>query len=66
MIKELPLTYQEATEEVEKILTQMENNTLDVDGMTEAVKKALSLLSYCNQKLRKTEEEIMPLISNEI
>jgi exodeoxyribonuclease VII small subunit len=61
MAKEKQLTYQQAVAEIEDILQQMESNKTDVDSLSEKVKKALSLLNFCAEKLRATEEEIAQL-----
>ncbi|GHU94838.1 hypothetical protein FACS1894156_3580 [Bacteroidia bacterium] len=59
MIKKI--TYQQAIEEIESLLQQMENPSTDIDKLSEMVKKTLELLNFCNQKLRATEEEIAQL-----
>ncbi|MDR1023518.1 MAG: exodeoxyribonuclease VII small subunit [Prevotellaceae bacterium] len=54
-------TYKEAIAEVEKILEQLENGTLDVDSMSGAVARAVDLLQLCRKKLHATEEEVKKL-----
>ncbi|GHT11954.1 hypothetical protein AGMMS4956_05810 [Bacteroidia bacterium] len=54
-------TYQQAIEEIESLLQQMENPSTDIDKLSEMVKKTLELLNFCSQKLRATEEEIAQL-----
>jgi exodeoxyribonuclease VII small subunit len=55
-------TYKQAIAEVEKILADLESNSMDVDEMANAVKKAMDLLSFCKKKLRDTEEDIIKLL----
>lgn len=45
-------------QEVEKILSTLENENPDVDEMSQRVKRAVDLLQACKEKLYKTDEEI--------
>jgi exodeoxyribonuclease VII small subunit len=47
-----------AVAEIEEILRQIESGDLDVDRLSEEVKKASELIRLCQKKLRTTEEEI--------
>ena len=58
------LTYKEAIEEMETILEKLENEELDVDKLTENVKRISYLLQFCKEKLTSTEEEIQKIINN--
>ena len=51
-------TYKEAITEIEEILGQIENNELDVDELSEKVKRVSFLISACKEKLKNTEQEI--------
>ena len=51
-------TYKEAITEIEEILRQLENNELDVDELSEKVKRVSQLVTLCKEKLHNTEEEI--------
>lgn len=55
-------TYKEAIAEIEEILTQIENNELDVDELSEKVKRVSSLINMCKEKLKNTEEEIEKIL----
>jgi len=57
------LTYKEAFSELENILTKLENNELDVDELTENVKKASELIKFCKTKLFDTETEVEKIIN---
>jgi len=50
--------YSESVEEIEKILYQMENEELDVDILSENVKRVSYLINLCREKLLKTKEEV--------
>ncbi len=50
--------YKDALEEIESIVNEIESETVDVDMLTEKIKRAAFLMKYCKQKLRKTDDEI--------
>lgn len=56
------LKYSEAIEEVEKIIDQIESNELDIDELTEKIRRASELLKFCKEKLHFTEEEVQKII----
>jgi exodeoxyribonuclease VII small subunit len=55
-------TYKEAITEIEEILSQIENNELDVDELSEKVKRVSLLINLCKDKLKNTEEEIEKIL----
>jgi exodeoxyribonuclease VII small subunit len=55
-------TYKEAITEIEEILSQIENNELDVDELSEKVKRVTLLINLCKDKLKNTEEEIEKIL----
>jgi exodeoxyribonuclease VII small subunit len=55
---EKKFSYNAAMLEVEQILASLENNSLDVDEMSQKVKRATELLQACKQKLYQTDTEI--------
>jgi exodeoxyribonuclease VII small subunit len=55
-------TYKEAISEIEEILAQIENNELDVDELSEKVKRVSLLINFCKSKLKNTEEEIEKIL----
>lgn len=52
------LNYTEALTELEGIIEQIESGDLTVDELSEKVKKAADLVKVCQDKLRKTEDDI--------
>ncbi len=56
------LSYTEAIERVEEILSKIERDELDVDQLAENVKEASQLISFCKEKLYKTEEEVEKIL----
>lgn len=58
------IKYEEAVAEIEDIVKKMENNQLDIDSMTEKLKRAQSLIKLCKDKLTKTNEEINNILND--
>jgi exodeoxyribonuclease VII small subunit len=56
--KNKELNYQDAVNELEAIVSAIEEDDLDIDKLSEEVKRALELIQYCREKLRNTEEDI--------
>ena len=57
------LKYEEAMATLEQIIARMENNELDLDTMSEELKKAQQLIKLCKDKLTKTDQEIRKLLN---
>ncbi|HDJ33346.1 MAG TPA: exodeoxyribonuclease VII small subunit [Bacteroidetes bacterium] len=55
-------SYSEAIGEIEEILTQIENEELDVDELSLKVKRVASLIRLCRDKLGKTEAEVEKIL----
>ncbi len=51
-------SYNEAIEEIEEILLQIENDDLDVDELSEKVRKVTTLIKVCKQKLTQAESDV--------
>ncbi|MEA4904769.1 MAG: exodeoxyribonuclease VII small subunit [Petrimonas sp.] len=58
------LTYSQAKQELEKIVSAIESGELDVDALTEKVKRASELIAFCKEKLTKTDEELQRILEN--
>ena len=56
------MKYEEAIGQLEQIVRQMENNELDVDQLSEQLKRAQQLIQFCRDKLTKTDEEIRQIL----
>ncbi len=54
--------YKEAMDEIEHIVEEIENETVDVDMLAEKIKRAAFLIKLCKQKLRKTDDEIKKVL----
>lgn len=64
-MKEKEIKYEKAIQELESIVSKMENGDLDVDSMVENLQRAQKLIKICKDKLTKTDEEIKKLLSDE-
>ena len=61
--KEIP--YTEAMAEIEKIMTKLRGESIDIDTLTAEVKRASELIEMCKKRLRTTEEEVRKLFNDE-
>jgi len=52
------LSYKEAVEEIDEILEKIENEELDVDELSEKVKRVSILIKFCKEKLHTTQAEV--------
>jgi len=43
-------------------IEEIENETVDVDALTEKVKRAAWLIKYCKDKLKKTDDEVKKVL----
>ena len=59
------ISYSDAVNEIEEILKQIENGELDVDVLSEKVKRVTLLIKICKSKLKSTEEEINTILGEE-
>ncbi len=50
--------YTQAIEELENIVTEIENEDISVDELSAKVKRAAELIRICKAVLYKTEEEV--------
>jgi exodeoxyribonuclease VII small subunit len=57
------MKYEEAMRQLQEIVRKMENDELDIDQMSDQLKKAQELIKICRDKLTKTDEEIQKLLN---
>ena len=60
------MKYEQAVRELEQIVERMENDELDIDQLSEQLKRAKTLVKLCKDKLTKTDEEIKKLLSEDL
>ena len=56
------MKYEEALKRLEQIVSDIENNKLDIDLISDKIKEAQELIKFCKDKLYKTDEEIQKLL----
>jgi len=52
------INYTDAFEELQEIVTQIEEGEISVDELSEKVKRAAHLIKICKKKLTTTEEDV--------
>ena len=57
-------TYSEAMARLEKIVSQIDSNQLDIDQLTDSIKEANEIIAFCTAKLTKAEAEVEKLLSD--
>jgi len=55
-------SYNDAIQEIEDILAQLENEGLDIDDLSSKVKRVSGLIKQCKTKLRQTEEDVQKIM----
>ena len=57
------MKYEQADQELQTIVRRMEADELDIDQMSEQLKRAQQLIKLCRDKLTKTDEEIKKILA---
>ena len=57
------LKYEAAFAELQAIVRKMENDELDIDQMSDQLRRAQQLIKLCKDKLTKTDEEIKKILA---
>ena len=58
------MTYADAKKELEQIVSAIESGELDVDALTDKVKRASLLITFCKEKLTKTDKELQKILDD--
>ena len=58
------MNYSQAKKELEDIVLAIESGKLDIDALTSSVKRASELISFCKQKLTKTDEDLQKILDD--
>ena len=56
------LTYNEALEQLEQILSTLRSDSCDVDTLADRTRRASQLLTECRKRLTRTEEELAQVL----
>ena len=59
------MKYEEAIQQLETIVAQIEDNELDIDHLANRLKEAQKLIKFCKDTLYKTDEKIKALLGEE-
>ncbi len=62
MTKEKKLNYQEAFAELERIVKEIEHESVNVDELADRVKRASVLIALCREKLKATEVDVNQIL----
>lgn len=54
----MTMTYQSAYDELQQIVSKMQNEEVGLDELSKEVKRAAELVKLCKTKLREVEKEI--------
>ena len=57
-------TYSQAMERLEKIVSQIDNNELEIDELAVKIKEANEIFAFCSDKLTKADREVQKLLSD--
>jgi exodeoxyribonuclease VII small subunit len=57
-----PKTYEEALQELQSIVKELENREIKIDDLATKVSHAKALVDFCREKLSHTEEDINKII----
>lgn len=52
------MTYTRAVEELQQIISEIENEEINVDTLAIKTKRASLLIKFCKAKLKETEDEV--------
>ena len=64
-MSKLKLTYTEAVAELEQILAELENNSeINMDIISDKVKRAAVLMDFCKKQLHVLDEELEKIMTN--
>lgn len=55
-------TYSQAMEHLESIVRQMDSAELEIDALSEKIKEANEIITFCKNKLTKADEEVEKLL----
>lgn len=57
-------TYSEAFDELQQIVSEIEEGQISVDELSEKVKRAALLINICKSKLSSTEEDVDKILKD--
>ncbi len=64
-MKKTPFSYEEALEELQQIVQQLQDGGINMDQLAERARRAADLIRQCRERLREVEGEIDALFPEE-
>jgi exodeoxyribonuclease VII small subunit len=58
------ISYTEAFNELQEIVSEMENSEINIDQLDTRIKRASELLKICKDKLFKTEKNVQEILED--
>lgn len=58
------MTYEKAYNELQEIITAIETGDVSVDLLSEKVKRAAELITFCKEKLTTTEQDVQQILAD--
>ncbi len=58
------IKYSEALTQLESIATRLEEGEIDIDTLSQEIKRANALIKLCRDRLEKTDEELRAIMSD--
>ena len=59
------MKYETAMKEIESIVAEMESGTLELDTLTEKLKRAQTLIQLCKTRLTDTDNEVKRILDSQ-
>ncbi len=60
--KELEISYTQAMQQLETIVSHLQDPKCDIDLLRDYTKQAIALLKFCKTRLTQTDEELKKLL----
>lgn len=57
-----PINYTDAFQELQEIVTALEDGNISLDDLAEKVKRAAILIDICKKKLNSTDEDVHKIL----
>ena len=58
------ITYESASEELDRIIEDLDSDQITIDALAQKVERAGVLLKFCTEKLRTTEQKVKEIIAD--
>jgi exodeoxyribonuclease VII small subunit len=58
------MTYEKAYNELQEIIAAIETGDVSVDLLSEKVKRAAELITFCKEKLTATEQDVQQILAD--